>query len=443
MPSKPTMKVLTSILCVIILGLVFCQRNKKIQDRLRHLEKKVAVEKLELIHVQEELELLVSRVNACCIASDVSEPTQSWSTVIPVSENMANKKMDIRTLLLLKKGFRDEKTRLRVKEKQFLEKFESLSANLTADFNSQMLDFQEFKMKQEFVMSNISKVVNDIEHRQNTAIAELNKEFHELLSNQNKTIFAIEEAVQELTLKQDMNISNIAQELYDMDLQQNKMRSDLNKEILERSLNHTRTMFEIEKEVDELKLKQAQTLSDTEQDIHELTVKQYKMLTLLEEKYEDDLKIAKDGRLKNTLLKAHKGIKDLVTGYTNQTCRWPWVVFNESCYLLMNKILTWYDAFVACPSGSHLLEIETAEEKHFSSQLVEDSFGAWIGALPTYGFADDFTWRKSGKALQFRVDKDYRSFWQITCLVISTANNLLSADCHERRQFICKTDKSG
>ena len=81
------------------------------------------------------------------------------------------------------------------------------------------------------------------------------------------------------------------------------------------------------------------------------------------------------------------------------TCDVPWEIFGNSCYLLSSEAMVWKDAWEFCNSkGSHLLEVDDADERDFLVQKYKAHNTVWVGGNDKKS-EGTFVWQTSKKKI--------------------------------------------
>ena len=129
------------------------------------------------------------------------------------------------------------------------------------------------------------------------------------------------------------------------------------------------------------------------------------------------------------------------------TCDVPWELFGNSCYLLGSKQMAWEDASEHCSSmGSHLLEVDNADERDFLVQKYKAKYTVWVGGndKETEG---TFVWQASKKMIP--TDSFYlgepnggrnENCAELYCQS-ARVSKLNDRNCRDKRNYICEKSK--
>ncbi|XP_025096403.1 low affinity immunoglobulin epsilon Fc receptor-like [Pomacea canaliculata] len=93
----------------------------------------------------------------------------------------------------------------------------------------------------------------------------------------------------------------------------------------------------------------------------------------------------------------------VVTGLSEQQCPRSWTQRDESCYVVLDRVVTWLSAREFCEAvGGHLVEVESADENNFLLNMLKTHgvTGAWIG-LEDIIEEGRFVWTTSQKEASF------------------------------------------
>ena len=133
------------------------------------------------------------------------------------------------------------------------------------------------------------------------------------------------------------------------------------------------------------------------------------------------------------------------------TCEHPWERFGDNCYFLSSVAMGWDDAWEHCRSkGSHLLEVDNADEINFLVKKYKAHYYVWVGGndKETEGV---FMWQTSKKAIPTNLfypgEPNNRGGEDCAHLYCNSDNSakvgkLNDGKCAVKIKFICEKSKN-
>ena len=129
------------------------------------------------------------------------------------------------------------------------------------------------------------------------------------------------------------------------------------------------------------------------------------------------------------------------------TCDYPWEMLGNGCYLLSSEKMMWNDAQEYCNSkGSHLVEIDNAEERDMLVQKYKAMYTVWVGGHDNEN-EGTYVWQTSNKMIPadffYPGEPNGGGFENCAEFYCHSARvgKLNDRDCFGKEHFVCEKSK--